>query len=90
MSIEQQNRSWTYVDVTREITRCKTCFLLVFEGEIFVFCLFKWDAEEILEDVHLKYSKNDPNIKTHDQLKKKLYREIIQLFDEGDVGEDHV
>ena len=25
-------------------------------------------------------------MKTHDQLKKKLYGEIIQLFDEGDVS----
>lgn len=48
----------------------------------------QWDAEKMLEDVHLKYSKNEQDIKTHDQLKKKLYRDIIQLFDEGDVGEE--
>jgi len=35
----------------------------------------------------MKYSQNHQTVKTHDQLKKKLYRDIIQLFDEGDVKE---
>lgn len=33
----------------------------------------------------MKYTQTPQTIKTHDQLKKKLYRDIIQLFDEGDV-----
>ncbi len=36
----------------------------------------------------MKYFQNHQTIKTHDQLKKRLYRDIIQLFDEGDVSED--
>lgn len=34
----------------------------------------------------MKYSRIHRTAKTHDQLKKKLYRHIIQLFDEGDVN----
>jgi hypothetical protein len=41
----------------------------------------------LLEEVHMKYSQIHQTVKTHDQLKKKLYRDIIQLFDEGDVNE---
>ncbi|CAF1392432.1 unnamed protein product [Adineta ricciae] len=49
--------------------------------------LLDWDPEKVLEEVHLKYSRIHSTVKTHDQLKKKLYGEIIQLFDEGDAWE---
>lgn len=42
-----------------------------------------------MESIHLKYLTNHLNIQTHDQLKKKLYRDIIQLFDEGDVNQSY-
>lgn len=37
--------------------------------------------------MHLRYCRTQQAVKTHDQLKKKLYGDIIQLFDEGDVRE---
>ncbi len=49
-----------------------------------MFCI-QWDPDKILEEVHIKYSRIHQTVKTHDQLKKTLYRDIIQLFDEGDV-----
>ncbi|CAF0752403.1 unnamed protein product [Rotaria sp. Silwood1] len=49
--------------------------------------LLDWDPDKILEEVHRKYIQAHSTVKTHDQLKKKLYRDIIQLFDEGDAWE---
>lgn len=70
------------LDVNQDIVS-----FLPFLKIVFFFNL-KWDAEKTLEEVHLKYFQNHQDIKTHDQLKKKLYQDIIQLFNEGDVKEN--
>ncbi|CAF4980588.1 unnamed protein product, partial [Rotaria socialis] len=46
--------------------------------------LLDWNPDKVLEEVHMKYTHIHQSVKTHDQLKKKLYRDIIQLFDDGD------
>lgn len=46
---------------------------------------FQWDIDQPLEEVHLRYLPFGCSARTHDELKKKLYCDIIRLFDEGDV-----
>ncbi|CAF4936042.1 unnamed protein product, partial [Rotaria magnacalcarata] len=52
--------------------------------------LLDWDPDKVLEEVHMKYTQTHQSVKTHDQLKKKLYRDIIQLFDDGDAWEKSI
>ncbi|CAF3676261.1 unnamed protein product [Rotaria socialis] len=52
--------------------------------------LLDWNPDKVLEEVHMKYTHIHQSVKTHDQLKKKLYRDIIQLFDDGDAWEKSI